>query len=147
INYFDNSSGAQTGANTYTTSANGLVTTLTTSTGITDTKVAFANANGSYQWSRSVLPGSAAAASGYVNGSASHSIDMNGIDTWSFDDGYGDPPEAITIDLATEKQDVAIANEIFQTLLGRPMDDAEREFSALYITDGVFDRGQQAFDI
>ena len=46
--------------------------------------------------------------------------DSNGngvIDTWSYMDGYGDPPRTITIDVATEKQDIAAANEIFQTLL------------------------------
>jgi hypothetical protein len=58
-NFYDNRSGTQQissmpvgatllGTNTYTVSANGLVTTLTTSTGITDTTAAFASANGSY---------------------------------------------------------------------------------------------------
>jgi hypothetical protein len=42
-------------------SANGLIHTLTTSTGITDTTVDFAGGNGSYQWSRVVTAGSAAA--------------------------------------------------------------------------------------
>src|SRR5262249_52546590 len=89
--------GTLQGSETSTTSANKLVGTLTTSTGITDTKVTFADANGSYQWSRSVAAGSAAAASGYVNGSAAHDIDRNGIDTWSFSDGSGDSG-TITID-------------------------------------------------
>ncbi|QOZ33208.1 hypothetical protein XH92_17280 [Bradyrhizobium sp. CCBAU 53421] len=136
-----------TGSNTYTTSANGLISTLTTSTGITDTKVEFANSNGSYEWSRNVTAGSAAATYGWVNGSSIHSVDANGIDTWSFLDGYGDPLTTVKIDITTEKQDIAIANELFQTILGHPMDDSETEFFGQYIKNGVFDREQQAYDI
>jgi len=112
--YGDTSATANTllGSNTYTVSANGLVATLQTSTGITDTTVYFPNANGSYEWSRTVAPNSAASAVGqtrsgvpvgYQAESASHFIDANGIDTWTVYDGY-DPAVTITIDLATEKQ-------------------------------------------
>ena len=63
--FYSDTSGTQTidsmtvgstllGTNTYTISADGLVTTLTTSTGVTDTTVDFANSNGSYEFSRSV---------------------------------------------------------------------------------------------
>jgi trimeric autotransporter adhesin len=71
-------------SNTYTVSANGLATMLTTSTGITDTTVDFANSNGSYEWSQTVTANSAAATAGYAAGSATHDIDANGIDTWSW---------------------------------------------------------------
>ncbi len=136
------------GTNTYTISANGLLTTLITSTGITDTTLDFANSDGSYEWSRNVTSGSEAYTyAGDRSGSASHFIDANGIDTWSYNDGYGDVG-SITIDLATENRDIAIANEIFQTLLGHPMDDAEAQYCAQYInSSGVFNAEQQAYDI
>ena len=140
--YGDTTATANTllGSNTYTVSANGLISTLATSTGITDTTANFANSNGSYEWSRSVAPGGQAAASGYQSGSASHFIDANGIDTWSINTGNGEPTKTITIDLATEKQDIAIANEIYQTVLGHQMDDAETQFVAGFITNGILDR-------
>ena len=153
FNYYgDTSATANTlmGTNTYTTSANGLVTTLTTSTGITDTAVDFANSNGSYEWSRVVTAGSAAASFGWATGSASHVIDANGMDTWSWNDGYGTGyPNvgSITINVETEKEDIAIANEIFVTLLGHPMDDSETQYCGQYIVNGVFNREQQAYDI
>lgn len=109
---------------TSTVSADGLVTTLVTSQGLTETTIDFANSNGSYEWSES----------GAASASASHLIDANGIDTWT----YGS--SVITIDVATENQDIAIANEIYQTLLGRQMDDAETQYLAQYISDGILDR-------
>ncbi|TWC00217.1 hemolysin type calcium binding protein [Bradyrhizobium macuxiense] len=156
-NFYNDASGTQVinsqtfgstlvGTNTYTVSADGLITTLTTSSGITDKTVEFANANGSYQYSRTVTSGSAAATNGFVAGSASHYVDANGIDTWSWNSGSGSSG-AITIDVATEKQDVAIANEIYQTLLGRHMDDAETQYLAQYITNGVVNREALAFNI
>ena len=149
FNYYgDTTATASTlmGTNTYTVSANGLTTTLTTSTGISDSTVDFPDSNGSYQWSRVVTAGSAAAAFGWATGSASHLIDANGIDTWSWNDGYGDVG-SIKIDLATEKKDIAISNELFVTLLGHPMDDLEQEYCGQYILNGVFNREQQAYDI
>ena len=128
-------------SNTYTVSANGLVTTLTTSTGLADTTVDFANANGSYQWAQTVTAGSAAASAGDAPGSATHNIDANGIDTWSWNDGStGGTSGSITIDVATENQDVSIANEIYETLLGHPMDGAQTQYLAQYISNGVLDR-------
>jgi YD repeat-containing protein len=155
--YYDDILGTQTidgmtvgatlvGTNSYTISANGMVTTLTTSSGVTDTTVDFANSNGSYEFSRSVTAGSVAAQKGYTAGSASHFVDANGIDTWSYNNGSGNSG-MIAIDLATENQDIAIANEIYQTLLGRPIDDAETQYLAKYMTDGVLNREQLAFDI
>jgi autotransporter passenger strand-loop-strand repeat protein len=142
--YYDNTvgpSGTVTGTNTYTASADGLATTLTTSTGITDTKASLPDANGSYQFSWNVAAGSTAASLGMGSGSATHDIDGNGIDTWSWNDGStGGSSGNITIDVATEKQDVAIANAIYMTLLGRDMDDAETQYLARYISNGVLDR-------
>jgi hypothetical protein len=130
-----------TGSNTSTTSADGLVTTLTTSSGITDTTTKFADANGSYQFSQTVAANSTAAAQGFAAGSATHDIDANGIDTWSWQDGSaGGSSGQIKIDVATESQDVAIANQIYMTLLGRTMDGAETQYLAHYISDGVLDR-------
>jgi autotransporter passenger strand-loop-strand repeat protein len=142
--YGDTAATANTlqGRNTYTVSANGLVTTLTTSTGVTDTTATFANANGSYQWSRVVSPNSPEVtnASTPHNASASHIVDANGIDTWTLSDGYGQK-QTITIDLATEKRNIAIANEISQTLLGRPLDNADTQGLLNFIdSNGVLDR-------
>ena len=156
-NFYDNRSGTQQidgmtvgetllGTNTYTVSADGLVTTLATSTGITDTTATFANANGSYEFTRSVASGSKAASAGDTNGSASHFIDANGIDTWSWNNGAGSSG-TIQIDVATENQDIAIGNEIYQTLFGRPMDDAETEYLAQFITNGVLDREALALSL
>ena len=137
------------GSNTYTVSANGLITTLATSTGITDITATFPHANGSYEWSRTVAANSPAAyyGTGYQPGSASHFIDANGIDTWTVNNGYGDPTRTITIDLATERQDLATANEIYQTVLGHTMDDAERQFVAYDITNGILDRNTLAHSL
>nr|WP_162093067.1 AIDA repeat-containing protein [Bradyrhizobium sp. ORS 278] len=141
--YGDTAATASTllGTNTYTVSANGLVTTLATSTGVTDTTVTFANANGSYQWSRAVAANSPAVTNAAMphNESASHVIDANGVDTWTLNDGYN-LPHTITIDLASEKRDTAIANEIFQTLLGRTMDNAESQSLLNFINNGTLDR-------
>ncbi len=156
-NFYDNRSGTQQiggmsvgatliGTNTYSVSADRLVKTLTTSTGITDTTATFANANGSYEFTRSVASGSKAASAGDTNGSASHFVDANGIDTWSWNNGAGSSG-TIQIDLATEKQDIAIANEIYQTLFGHPMDDAETQYLAQFITNGVLDREALAASI
>jgi autotransporter passenger strand-loop-strand repeat protein len=141
--YGDTAASANTlqGSNTYTVSANRLITTLATSTGVTDTTVNFANANGSYQWSRVVAANSPAVTNAATphNESASHIIDANGIDTWTLNDGYNQK-QTITIDLASEKRDIAIANEIYQTLLGRTMDDAETQGLLNFINDGTLDR-------
>jgi len=155
--YFDPNSGTQqidsmtvratlAGTNTYTVSANGLVTTLTTSTGITDTTVDFANSNGSFEFSQNVASGSTAAENGETSGSASHFIDANGIDTWSWNNGAGSSG-TITIDVATENQDIAIANEIYQTILGHPMDTAERQYLAQDISNGVLNREELAYQL
>ena len=146
VNYYGNTAATNTlsGTNTYTTTANGLVTTLTTSTGITDVTADFADSNGSYEWSRAVT--SAAHSAGYDNESSSHFIDANGIDTWSYNDGNGHSG-TITIDVATETQDIAIANEIYVTLLGHAMDDTEKETLAQDITNGVLDRDLLAYNI
>src|SRR5262249_59778529 len=45
-----------------------------------------------------------------------------------------------------EQQDIGIANQIYQTLLGHPMDDATTQSLAKYITNGVLDRFQFAWD-
>ena len=140
IDYFNDKTDAATGSITYTTSANGLVTTLTTSTGITDTKVTFPDANGSYQFSWNVAAGSVAASQGFASGSASHDIDANGLDTWTWDDGETGSSGSIVIDVATEKDDIAEANGIYMTLLGRDMDDAETEYLAQFIDNGVLNR-------
>ncbi|WP_426422611.1 AIDA repeat-containing protein [Bradyrhizobium genosp. A] len=141
--YGDTTATANTilGVNTYSVSANGLVTTLTNSQGTTDTTVILPNANGSYEWSRTVAPNSPAATSGsgLRNGAASHIIDANGIDTWTVNDGFSQA-HTITIDVATEKQDIAIANEIYRTLLGRSMDDMETEHIIEFIDAGRLDR-------
>jgi hypothetical protein len=138
------------GSTTTTTSANGLVTTMVASSGITDTTTRFADANGSYQWSRTVTAGSVAANSETifynVNGTSSHYIDANGIDTWSWNDGYGDIATT-AIDLVTEKKDIAVANELFVTLFGQPMDDAVTEYLGQFMTNGVLDRQTLAEDI
>ncbi len=157
FDYYGDTAATETtlvGTNTYTTSANGLTTTLVSSTGVTDTTVNFADSNGSYEWSQTVTPGSVAAnVDGLVNGSASHMIDANGMDTWSWNNGYSTiSPGAgdvgsITIDLATEKQDIAIANELFVTVFGQPMDEDETQYIAQFIVNGVFNRQQLAEDL
>jgi hypothetical protein len=149
--YYGNTAATNTlqGQNSYTTSANGLVSVLTTSTGVTDTTVRFANANGSYQWSQSVTPGSVAATvNGQLAASSSHSIDANGIDTWTSTTNYGATiTTTTTIDIATEKRDLAIANEIVVTLFGHAMDNEEKELFNLYISNGIFNREQFAYDL
>ena len=112
------------GSDTYTTSANGLVTTMTTSTGITDTTVQFAEFQRQLPVFRVVAAGSVAANYGWATGWTTHMVDANGMDTWTWNDGYGDPQQSITISQQTEAQDVAIANELFQTSLGHTMDDS-----------------------
>jgi trimeric autotransporter adhesin len=136
----------ETGSNTYSVSADGLNTTLMTSNGITDSTVTFANANGSYEFAQSIAAGSQAASNGATNGSASHFIDANGIDTWSWNNGAGSSG-TITIDSATEKQDVAIANMIYQAIFGRQMSEAETQYLARYISNGVLNRDELATNL
>ncbi|MDH2344191.1 phage tail tip lysozyme [Bradyrhizobium sp. SSUT77] len=139
--YGDTTATANTilGINTYSVSANGLVSTLANSQGVTDTTVVLPSANGSYEWSRTVVANSPEAVSGVRSGTASHIIDANGIDTWTVSDGYT-RTRTITIDVATEKQDVAIANEIYRTLLGRSMDNSETQHLINFIDAGRLDR-------
>lgn len=146
--YGDTTATANTilGINTYSVSANGLVSTLTNSQGVTDTTVILPNANGSYEWSRTVVANSPEAAAGARSGAASHIIDANGIDTWMVSDGFSQT-RTITIDVATEKQDVAIANEIYRTLLGRSMDNSETQHLINFIDAGRLDRVGLAYGI
>ncbi|PBB89540.1 hypothetical protein CK215_26825 [Mesorhizobium sp. WSM3864] len=149
-NYYSNTtgpSGAITGSNTYIRSANGLITTLVASTGITDTTVGFANAYGSYQWSRSVTAGSVAASNGSASGWSTHSIDANGMDTWTINDGLGDAQKTITISVGLENQYIAQANDLYRVFLGHAMDDSETQYLSKYITNGVFNEEQMAYDI
>ena len=158
FNYYNDSTGAPQqidsmtvgstllGTNTYTVSANGLVDTLTSSAGVADTTTNFANGNGSYEWSSDVQSGSQAAKEGETNGSASHFIDANGIVTWSWNNGAGSSG-TIAIDVTTEQQDVAIANEIYQTILGHPMDEAETQYLAQYISNGILNREELAYQL
>jgi len=148
--YYSNTtgpSGAVTGSNTYTRSANGLITTLVTSTGITDTTVDFANAYGSYQWSRSVTSGSVAATNGFATGWSTHGIDANGMDTWTVNDGLGDAQKTITISVGLENQYIAQANELYRSMVGHAMDDSETQYLSEYITNGVFNEEQLAYKI
>ena len=116
IQYFDNASGTATGAiNTYTTSANGLVTTLTTAApggGITGRQGRASQFKRQLSVLVNVAAAKGAAGQGFASGSATHDVDANGIDTWSWNDTSTNGSSGhITIDVATEKQDVAIANE------------------------------------
>jgi len=133
------------GTDTYTTSANGLVTTMTTSTGITDTTATFANSNGSYEFSRNVVAGSFGLRAGWSAAWSKHMIDAAGMDTWTW--GNSSSSQTITINVKTEARDVAIANELFQTLLGHAMNDVQVQDSGQYIANGVFNRVKQAYDI
>lgn len=150
--YYGNTTATNTllGSNTYTTSANGLVSVLTTSTGLTDTIARLPNANGSYQFSQTVTAGSVAyTTNGERAASSSHSIDANGIDTWTSTSNYGPSPLTTTtvIDVATENRDIAIANELTGTMLGHAMSNEERELFNLYIYNGVYNREQHAYDM
>src|SRR5262249_4701854 len=109
---FDNKTGSFERGSTNTVSADGLVSTvkagLDNTSRYTDTSTTFANANGSYQWVRSVASS--------IVGSSSHTIDENGIDTWSwnisapsaFAQTTGDTlvhaTGKVVIDVATEQQ-------------------------------------------
>jgi trimeric autotransporter adhesin len=149
-NYYSNTtgpSGAVTGSNTYTRSANGLITTLVASTGITDTTVEFADAYGSYQWSRSVTAGSVAASNGSASGWSTHSIDASGMDTWTINDGLGDAQKTITISVGLENQYITQANELYRVMMGHAMDDSETQYLSEYITNGVFNEEQLAYKI
>src|SRR5205814_1673551 len=86
-------------------------TDATTLNGTADTTTVFADANGSYRFSQTVAASSAAATQGFASGSATHAVDANGIDSWSWQDGStGGSSGQTAIDVATEKQDVAVAN-------------------------------------
>jgi trimeric autotransporter adhesin len=140
MQYYGNAgvnAGQLTATNSLTTSADGLVSVLTLSNGATDTTTSFANANGSYQWSR-VVSGTA---TGVSAGWSTHDIDANGIDTWSWSDAStGGTHGTITVDVATERQDIAQANTIYTTILGHAMTDSETQYLAQYIQNGVLNR-------
>jgi len=134
---------------TSTISANGSVKNVTSSTGVADTTVYFSNSNGSYEFNQTVTANSDAFNAGVVNESATHFVDANGLDAWSWvSDAYiwqsqswvVNTSGAITIDVATEKQDIAAANEIYQTLLGRSMTSGDTQTLAQFISNGILNR-------
>ncbi|MFT4080223.1 DUF4214 domain-containing protein [Rhodomicrobium sp.] len=92
------------------------------------------NANGSYEWSNYTSS---------VSQTATHTIDLNGIDNWVWVDL---PASATTpvyhttvIDLATEQKDIDIAQRLYDTALDRTMQIGEVQLLAEYITNGVLD--------
>ena len=128
-----------------TVSADGLVET-TTAGNVKTTKTTLAGANGSYTWTETspVLLG------GPIG--ATHSIDGNGVDTWTSTYGpslspgsgnYGvNQTKTIQIDVSSETAAIAQANAIYQTALGRQMTDDETQSLIQYMTGGVLDRAQ-----
>jgi hypothetical protein len=146
--YYGNASGNNTtvaGSNTYTESATGLISTLTTSTGISDTTVDFAEGNGSRQWSRVVTVHSAAATYGYKNSWATHYINANGMDTWTDFDGIANITTSLVIDKKLESQYLSDANKIAQTILGHGLDNAQQEYVSHFISNNVLNREQLAY--
>jgi Ca2+-binding RTX toxin-like protein len=153
---YDNKTGNQKAVSSSKTSANGLVTETTMASGVgktkaTDTTTTFAGANGSYQWVRSVA--------GSNIGYATHLIDSNGIETWSWSitnqskwkETTADPIVAasgsIKIDGATKERYIATANAMFQAAFDRDITADEAELLARYISNGDLNRTALANDI
>jgi len=137
--------GTQSSGIVKTTSADGLV--VSTAVGdITTQRTYVAGSNGSYNWTDSTTD-EGQSPNGRQFASASHSVDVNGVDTWTSsyrpDGSFGLGPNATTtiqIDTAKEQAAVAEANAIYQTVLNRPMMDAEQESLIQYIQGGILDQ-------
>ena len=137
--------GTQSAGIVKTTSADGLV--VSTAVGdITAQRTYVAGSNGSYNWTNSTTD-EGQSPNGRQFASASHSVDVNGVDTWTSsyrpDGSFGLVPNTTTtiqIDTAKEQAAVAEANAIYQTVLNRPMMDAEQESLIQYIQGGILDQ-------
>jgi hypothetical protein len=133
ISYYNDSSlagatGTLSAKTVIQTTADGLTSTSTTTAvgstiSLVDATTLFANANGSYQWVQTVSGGGQVSASpSLASGSASHMIDANHIDTWSWNDGSsGGSSGSIRIDIATEEKDESLAQALTVATLNRQM--------------------------
>jgi hypothetical protein len=139
ITFLNNTTGAQISQETVGISATGLVKTLTIGS-LVDTTIHFAHGSSSYQWVR--------AASGVTAGTASHLVNTNGVDTWSWNvanstlwsQSTGDTVVAasgsVQVDQATEKLYLGMAAGLYGATFGREMTDDEQEFLAQYVQAG-----------
>ena len=135
------SDGTTSAAVVKSTNADGLVQT-TTIGDIDSTKTALAGSNGSYAWTQ-VSTDEGQSPEGRVLASASHSVDLNGVDIWTSNYVAPDGSSAtktIQIDTTSEHTAVGEANGIYQTVLGRQMTDAETESLIQYVDGDVLDR-------
>jgi trimeric autotransporter adhesin len=92
------------------------------------------NANGSYLWAKETDA---------VLQTATHTIDLNGVDTWVYRDyspGNQDPNlYTVVIDLEAEQRAIETARRLYDTALDRTMGEGEVQLLAKYISNGVLD--------
>ncbi|MCB8822880.1 DUF4214 domain-containing protein [Microvirga rosea] len=75
----------------------------------------------------------------------SHAISLNGVDTWTSNEGG--VVRTITIDLATKKGCLELATRIYGVVLDRQMTDRESETLLKYISNGALDAAKLASDL
>ncbi len=93
------------------------------------------NANGSYEWYNYPWNSS-------VWQSATHTIDLNGVDNWVWMDQQDNQAavyHTTVIDLASEQKAVDIARRLYDTAFDRSMQVGEVQLLAENITNGVLD--------
>jgi trimeric autotransporter adhesin len=135
---FYNAGGTVKAATGSQTTADGLLRSTFSPGNNTDTPdqyLYFApNANGSYLWENF---------NGVVWQSATHTIDMNGVDSWVWMNEAASTTNLVThttvIDLDAEQRAIEIARRIYDTALDRTMSEGETQLLAKYITNGVLD--------
>jgi trimeric autotransporter adhesin len=128
--------GVAIGSSTTWTSVDGLTIFTQWGNGSTESKEYVAEANGSYNWNRT---------QGGVTVGAAHSISIDGIDTWTTNEGG--IIRTITIDLDAELYGVNLANRIYGVVFDRLMTSREAELLVKYFANGVLNTTQLATDL
>src|SRR5262249_39398808 len=136
------------------TSFDGLVTTVQrlspvmSGHAIYETTTRLADGSGSYSWVRTTTPWPLLPTNGITPAYASHTIDANGVDTWTWNENTGSGTNStIRIDAATEKRYLEIAARLYDTAFDRDMYESERQFLAKYIVNGSLNTTQLANDL
>jgi len=130
------SSGDLVSSMTRTTSADGLSVKRQWSNGVAETTEFLAQGNGSYVWTWT---------QGNTSISVGHAVSLNGVDTWTLNEGG--TVRTVTIDVETKKHFIGLANRIYGVILDRQMTARESETLLKYINDGVLNASQLASDL
>ena len=119
------STGTVASSMTMTTSADGLTTTRQWSNGVSETTEFLAGASGSYVWTQS---------QGSTSFSVAHAVSLNGVDTWTSNEGG--VVRTVRIDLEAKQLCLDLTDRIYGVVLNRQMTARESETLLEYVSDG-----------